>query len=105
MTVDTTIGVSKEAKEAAQDAKHKNETWDEFIKRCTEQPPEIVEFRPASDGGTVDNEAIYNMRDELIAAINASTGDVATTEDMADLAGEIQDMKAQLPKDVAEELK
>jgi len=56
MTVNTTIGVSKEAKEAAKDAKRANETWDDYLQRCTETPPEIVELVPvdASGGDSTD---------------------------------------------------
>jgi len=64
MTVDTTIGVSKEAKEAAQKAKHENETWDEYIQRCTDEPPEIVEFVEMSNGvGIAD--AVEELRTQL----------------------------------------
>jgi len=44
MTDKTTIAISKEAKADAQDAKHERETWNEYLQRCTEQPPELVEF-------------------------------------------------------------
>jgi predicted CopG family antitoxin len=69
MTEHTTIRVTKDAKEAADKAKKENETWNEYIQRCTEQKPEIVEFveaDPCMDGyvmdGTVekDGETVPN---------------------------------------------
>jgi len=40
----TTIGISKDAKEKAREAKHERETWDEFVQRLCEEPPRIVEY-------------------------------------------------------------
>jgi hypothetical protein len=67
MTVDTTIGVSKEAKRQAKDAKHDNETWDEYLQRCTDEPPEIVEFvEMSNDVGIAD--AVEELRTQLSMA-------------------------------------
>jgi len=40
----TSIRVSESAKKWAADAKGENETWDEYIRRCSEHPPEVREF-------------------------------------------------------------
>ena len=45
----TAIRVSTDAKDAAENAKRDGETWDEYIQRCTTNPPEVKEFVEASD--------------------------------------------------------
>ena len=68
MTKDyTAIRVSKASKEQAEAAKRDGETWDDYIRRCTDNPPEVKEFVSAKDvaaqsdfepsGQTVDLEA------------------------------------------------
>jgi len=52
MTDYTTIRVTKDAIDKAREAKHDDETWNEYIQRCTEQPPEIVEYVEASSNDT-----------------------------------------------------
>jgi hypothetical protein len=84
MTVDTTIGVSKEAKKQAKDAKHDNETWDEFIQRCTDEPPEIVEFTPAEDGADIDVDALRDTIREEIDTIDTLAYQGALTDAEAD---------------------
>ena len=49
MTEYTTIRVSKEAKEAAQEAKRDGETWNEYLQRCTDTPPNVQEFVPVEE--------------------------------------------------------
>ena len=49
MTDYTTIRVSKEAKESAQEAKRDGETWNDYIQRCTDTPPSVTEFVPVED--------------------------------------------------------
>ena len=49
MTDYTTIRVSKEAKEAAQEAKRDGETWNEYLQRCTDTPPNVQEFVPVEE--------------------------------------------------------
>ena len=63
----TAIRVSKASKEKAEAAKRDGETWDEYIQRCAENPPEVREFVSAkevaeqsdfeSSGSTVELEA------------------------------------------------
>jgi len=64
VTDKTTIAVSKDAKEKAREAKHESETWNEYLQRCTDEPPEIVEL---VERGTVKLEATeyQNIADEL----------------------------------------
>ena len=55
MTDYTTIRVSKEAKESAQEAKKDGETWNDYIQRCTDTPPNVTEFVSLED--VVDRDA------------------------------------------------
>jgi len=60
MTDYTTIRVSQDAKAEAQQAKRDNETWNDYIQRCTDEPPEVREFVDADDlleGQTVSKGA------------------------------------------------
>ena len=59
MTEYTSIRVTKAAKEAAQESKADSETWNEYLQRCTDNPPEIREFVEADkiDTGTAELEA------------------------------------------------
>jgi hypothetical protein len=41
--------VSEDAKAQAQEAKREEETWNDYIQRCTEEPPEVREFVEASE--------------------------------------------------------
>ena len=49
MTDYTTIRVSKDAKAQAQEAKRDGETWNEYLQRCTETPPNVQEFVPVDE--------------------------------------------------------
>ena len=42
MTEYTSIRVPIEAREIAQEAKHENETWADYIKRCAEEPKALM---------------------------------------------------------------
>jgi hypothetical protein len=75
MTDYTTIRVTKDAKAEAEQSKRDGETWNEYLQRCTENPPEVREF--------VDADAVAG-------------------EDIADAV--VADLRASLPADVAEEL-
>jgi len=59
MTEYTSIRVTKAAKEAAQESKADSETWNEYLQRCTDNPPEIREFVDADkiNTGTAEVEA------------------------------------------------
>ena len=59
MTEYTSIRVTQEAKEAAQESKADSETWNEYLQRCTDNPPELKEVVEADkiDTGTAELEA------------------------------------------------
>ena len=59
MTEYTSIRVTKAAKEAAQESKADSETWNEYLQRCTDNPPELKEFVEADkiDTGAAELEA------------------------------------------------
>lgn len=46
----TAIRVSTDAKKEAAEVKRDGETWDDYIRRCTENPPEVREFVDADVG-------------------------------------------------------
>ena len=64
----TAIRVSTDAKEAAEEVKKDGETWDEYIQRCSNNPPEIKRFVEESTTNTVQLEATEysKIADELI---------------------------------------
>ena len=77
MTDYTTIRVSKEAKEAAQEAKRDGETWNEYLQRCTETPPNVQEFVPVDEvvgrevpQSSVDWDTVNDSLKESIKNIN-----------------------------------
>ena len=49
MTEYTSIRVTQEAKEAAQESKRDGETWNEYLQRCTDNPPEVREYVSAKE--------------------------------------------------------
>lgn len=56
----TTIRVETAARDEAADAKGDEETWSEYLRRCGDNPPEVVEYVAASEleqGGEVTLEA------------------------------------------------
>ena len=57
MTEYKTMRVPQEAWEAAKASKKAEETWGEYIRRCTENPPEIKRFVEESATNTVQLEA------------------------------------------------
>jgi len=65
MTEHTTIRVTKDAKEAADEAKKENETWNEYIQRCTKNKPEIVEFVEAEHAGVDYTELSNQVAEEV----------------------------------------
>ena len=67
MTEYTSIRVTKAAKEAAQESKADSETWNEYLQRCTDNPPEIREFVEAEslDTGTDDLDEVKELMDKV----------------------------------------
>ena len=78
MTEYTSIRVTKAAKEAAQESKADSETWNEYLQRCTDNPPELKEFVEA--GNLTDRlERIEAMTQE---ATNAAQSAENAIEDL-----------------------
>ena len=60
MTIDySTLRIPTPDYENAKESKRENETWGEFIQRCTDNPPEIKEFVETDkiDTGAAELEA------------------------------------------------
>ncbi|UBF23443.1 putative antitoxin VapB3 [Halorubrum tailed virus 28] len=61
MTEYTSIRVTVDAKENAEKSKRDGETWNDYLQRCTENPPEVREYvdadTAAGDSGPVTLEA------------------------------------------------
>jgi len=77
----TTLRVTEAAKEAAEQSKRDDETWNDYIRRCTENPPPVREFVAFEDvaadldvgTGDTSNAALAELRDAL-ATIEERTG-------------------------------
>ena len=95
MTDYTTIRVSKAAKESAQEAKRDGETWNEYLQRCTDTPPNVQEFVPVEEvvGREVpqsnleqDTDALRHQLERNYEAIkeatNAAEGAKRTVENL-----------------------
>ena len=65
MTEYTSIRVTQEAKDAAQESKADSETWNEYLQRCTDNPPEVREYVDADavgSSGSVTLDATERQR-------------------------------------------
>jgi len=81
MTDYTTIRVSQDAKAEAQQAKRDNETWNDYIQRCTDEPPEVREFVERSEPKQVpDIDIDIDEIAEELAEKNQSRIDYAEIE-------------------------
>ena len=76
MTDYTTIRVSKDAKAEAQEAKRDGETWNEYLQRCTETPPNVQEFVPVEEvvgrevpQSSVDLSDVHTKLDRIDGAL------------------------------------
>ena len=72
MTEYKTLRVPEEAYELAQDAKQDDETWGEYLRRCSDNPPEVREF---VEGGLEDEieklqELVERVPQETAEAIS-----------------------------------
>jgi hypothetical protein len=83
----TGLRVSKAAKQDAEQAKKENETWDDYIRRCAENPPEVKEF--------------VELKDELSMAAEPT---VDEGEIIDRVCKRIDDLQSQLPAQIREEL-
>ena len=59
----TAIRVTEGAKAVAEESKRDGETWNEFIRRCSENPPEIKRFVEADASNT--DELVSQLEDSL----------------------------------------
>lgn len=77
----SSLRVEKQAIEAARDAKHDSETWSEFILRCSETPPEVVELvevrdiEDRLDGRDVDEDVVNRLGSQIEIAVNRAVKD------------------------------
>jgi len=67
----TSLRVEKGVVAEARDAKHEDETWSEFIRRCSDTRPEIVEYVKA---GEIDVGTASVDVEELAAALSKKMG-------------------------------
>ena len=49
MTEYTSIRVTVDAKDDAEESKRDGETWNEYLQRCTDNPPEVREYVELGD--------------------------------------------------------
>ena len=54
MTEYTSIRVTVDAKDDAEESKRDGETWNEYLQRCTDNPPEVREYVDADAIATGD---------------------------------------------------
>ena len=88
MTEYTSIRVTVDAKEAAETSKRDGETWNDYLQRCTDNPPEVREFVDADAiaTGDVDVDAIA----DAVAARNMTLDADERTKIAREVAGELR---------------
>lgn len=85
---DTRIPVTAEGRDIAREAKRDGETWDEYIRRCAEEPPEVTEHVDATelvDAIAAEADAQGRVGDSELAR------EVARQMDYAELANAVAD--------------
>ena len=89
MTEYTSIRVTKEAKEAAQESKADSETWNEYLQRCTDNPPQLKEFVEAEslDTGTDDLDEVKELMDK-VKRLESMTREATNAAQSAERAAE-----------------
>jgi hypothetical protein len=67
----TTIRVTQAAKDRAEQSKHDDETWSDYIERCTDNPPEIKQFVEAATTNDANNTTTDNTLDydDIVQAV------------------------------------
>jgi hypothetical protein len=88
MTDYKTLRVPESDYDDAKDAKKDGETWGEYLRRCSENPPEIREF--------------VELKDELSMAAEPT---VDEAEIIDRVCKRIDDLQSQLPAQIREELR
>lgn len=86
MTDYKTVRVREADYQAAKESKHDDESWSDYIRRCTDEPPDIREFIAA---------------DEIRAS---SIGSVDTRDDLTAEMEKLREQIERLPDDTADEL-
>ena len=74
MTEYTSIRVTQEAKDAAEASKRDGETWNEYLQRCTDNPPEVREY---VDGGDLREQ--LDRIESAASAAEERTGSIENT--------------------------
>ena len=73
MTEYTSIRVTQEAKENAEASKRDGETWNEYLQRCTDNPPEVREYvntdAIATGDVTLDATERQRIAEEVVEAL------------------------------------
>lgn len=93
MTDYTTIRVTKDAKAQAEQSKRDGETWNEFLQRCTDNPPERREFVDA-------DRLLDRLRDDVQVA-DEHSDDVNLNR----VLSRLDDLEASLPRKTAAEVR
>jgi len=76
MTEYTSIRVTVAAKEAAQESKRDGETWNEYLQRCTDNPPATREF--------VEADGLEEQLDRIESAAKEATNAAQNAENAVD---------------------
>jgi hypothetical protein len=64
----TTIRVTEAAKAQAEQSKREDETWNDYILRCSENPPEVKEYIEA-DSMNVDYAEVENRVEKALERV------------------------------------
>jgi hypothetical protein len=75
----TSIRVTQAAKDAAAESKRDGETWNEYLQRCTDNPPEVREYVAAS--------GVSDQLDRIESAAKEATNAAQNAERAAEELG------------------
>jgi len=64
-----TIRVPADDYDAAKASKHDQETWGEFVQRCTDEPPEVREFVDATEQQSIDYAEIESRLERVLKEV------------------------------------
>ena len=79
MTEYTSIRVTVDAKEKAEASKRDGETWNEYLQRCTDNPPEVREYVELGD--------LQDRLDRIESAASAAEERTGSIENTLESAG------------------
>ena len=97
-----TLRVPEEAYEHAKEAKKDDETWGEYLRRCSENPPEIKRFVEADASNT--DELVSQLEDSLEGLSEGPPGGVYDQDELLKQIEKAQEL-AEQARDNTEELK